>query len=89
MLIFVLEIFMLNSKKDISILVGSRIRSLRIAAGKSMVNRAYESEMEYMQLSRIELGQINTTVYQLLKISKALNVELKDLFLFNENTESV
>ncbi len=89
MLIFVLEIFMLNSKKDISILVGSRIRSLRIAAGKSMVNLAYESEMEYMQLSRIELGQINTTVYQLLKISKALNVELKDLFLFNENTESV
>jgi transcriptional regulator with XRE-family HTH domain len=80
---------MLNSKKDISILVGSRIRSLRIAAGKSMVNLAYESEMEYMQLSRIELGQINTTVYQLLKISKALNVELKDLFLFNENTESV
>jgi transcriptional regulator with XRE-family HTH domain len=78
-----------NSKKDLSILVGSRIRSLRIAAGKSMVNLAYESEMEYMQLSRIELGQINTTVYQLLKISKALNVELKDLFLFNENTESV
>jgi transcriptional regulator with XRE-family HTH domain len=79
---------MINSKKDISILVGSRIRTLRIAAGKSMVNLAYESEMEYMQLSRIELGQINTTVYQLLKISKALNVELKDLFLFNENTES-
>jgi transcriptional regulator with XRE-family HTH domain len=79
---------MINSKKDISILVGSRIRTLRIAAGKSMVNLAYESEMEYMQLSRIELGQINTSVYQLLKISKALNVELKDLFLFNENTES-
>ncbi len=79
---------MINSKKDISILVGSRIRTLRIAAGKSMVNLAYESEMEYMQLSRIELGQINTYVYQLLKISKALNVELKDLFLFNENTES-
>ncbi|MFM1775416.1 MAG: Helix-turn-helix domain [Bacteroidota bacterium] len=79
---------MFNSKKEISILVGNRVRSLRIASGKSMVNLAYESEMEYMQLSRIELGQINTSVYQLLKISKALNVELKDLFLFNENTES-
>jgi transcriptional regulator with XRE-family HTH domain len=77
---------MLNSKKEISKLVGSRIRSLRIAAGKSMVNLAYESEMEYMQLSRIELGQINTSVYQLFKISKALNVELTDLFLFNMNS---
>jgi transcriptional regulator with XRE-family HTH domain len=51
-----------------------------------MVNLAYESEMEYMQLSRIELGQINTSVYQLFKISKALNVELTDLFLFNMNS---
>jgi transcriptional regulator with XRE-family HTH domain len=75
-----------NSKKEISLLLGSRIRTLRIAAGKSMVNLAYESEMEYMQLSRIELGNINTSVYQLLKISKALNVELIDLFLFPKNT---
>jgi transcriptional regulator with XRE-family HTH domain len=52
-----------------------------------MVNLAYESDMEYMQLSRIELGQINTSVYQLFKISKALDVELTDLFLFNKNTE--
>ena len=75
-----------NSKKEISLLLGSRIRTLRIAAGKSMVNLAYESDMEYMQLSRIELGHINTSVYQLLKISKALNVELTDLFLFPKNT---
>jgi transcriptional regulator with XRE-family HTH domain len=78
---------MRNSKKEISRLLGIRIRSLRIAAGKSMVNLAYESNMEYMQLSRIELGQINTSVYQLFKISKALDVELTDLFLFNKNTE--
>ena len=75
---------MCNTKKEISILVGSRIRSLRVAAGKSMSSLAYESDMEYMQLSRIELGQINTTVYQLYKISKSLNVELRDLFLINE-----
>jgi transcriptional regulator with XRE-family HTH domain len=77
---------MSNTKKEISVLVGRRIRTLRTAAGKSMINLAYESEMEYMQLSRIELGQINTSVYQLYKISKALNVELTDLFLIkNEN----
>ena len=76
---------MSDTKKEISILVGSRIRSLRIAAGKSMSALAYESDMEYMQLSRRELGQINTTVYQLYKISKSLNVDLKDLLLIGKN----
>lgn len=74
-----------NSKKEISIQVGRRIRSLRTAAGKSMMNLAYESEMEYMQLSRIELGQINTSIYQLYKLSKALNVEITDFFSNKEN----
>lgn len=41
---------------------------------------AYESDMEYMQLSRIELGKINTTVFQLLKLCTALDIELTDLF---------
>lgn len=76
-----------KSKKAIALLIGRRIRQLRIAAGKSMVVLAYESEMDYVQLSRIELGHINTTVYQLLKISKSLDVKLIDLFLFNNNTE--
>ena len=75
---------MVYSKKDISILVGSRVRSIRIHAGKSMTNLAYESDMDYMQLSRIELGQINTSVYQLYKISIALNIELNSLLLINK-----
>lgn len=70
-----------NTKKEISLIVGSRIRSLRIATGKSMIALAYESEMEYVQLSRIELGQINTTVYQLYKISKSLDIEISELLL--------
>jgi transcriptional regulator with XRE-family HTH domain len=70
---------MYQTKKEISMLVGSRIRSLRIAKGKSMITLAYESEMEYMQLSRIELGRINTTLYQLYKISKSLNVQVGEL----------
>jgi transcriptional regulator with XRE-family HTH domain len=77
---------MCNTKKEISILVGSRIRALRIAAGKSMNALAYESDMEYMQLSRIELGQINTTIFQLYKICKSLNIQLKDLFLIDDET---
>jgi len=70
---------MCHTKKEISSLVGSRIRNLRIATGKSMITLAYESEMEYVQLSRIELGQINTTIYQLYKISQSLNVQISEL----------
>lgn len=76
--IYIYNVF--NSKKEISIQLGRRIRTLRIGAGKSMVDLAFESGMEYTQLSRIELGQISTSIYQLYKISEALNIEIIDFF---------
>jgi transcriptional regulator with XRE-family HTH domain len=45
-----------------------------------MTTLAHDSDMEYIQLSRIERGQINTTLFQLFKISKALNIRLDELF---------
>jgi transcriptional regulator with XRE-family HTH domain len=45
-----------------------------------MTTLAHDSDMEYIQLSRIERGQINTTLFQLFKISKALNIRLEELF---------
>jgi hypothetical protein len=38
-----------------------------------------------MQLSRIELGKINTTIYQVFKISKSLEVDLHELFHLKDN----
>ena len=67
-------------KSEISLIIGRRIREIRISKGKSMTTLAHESEMEYIQLSRIELGKINTTVYQLMKICSALNVKIEELF---------
>ena len=67
-------------KHVISCIVGRRIRQIRTSQGKSMTALAHDSDMEYIQLSRIERGQINTTLFQLFKISKALNISLDELF---------
>jgi transcriptional regulator with XRE-family HTH domain len=45
-----------------------------------MEKTAFESEMEYIQISRIELGKINTTVYQVYKLAKALDIEMTEFF---------
>jgi ribosome-binding protein aMBF1 (putative translation factor) len=72
-------------KQIISCEIGNRIRNLRLSKGKTMINLAHDSDMEYIQLSRIERGQINTTIFQLYKIAQALEVDLQFLF---ENFET-
>lgn len=69
------------NKLEISKLVGSNIRAIRIAQGITIEKLAAEASMEYTQLCRIELGQINTSLYQIYKISKALSVNIVDLFI--------
>lgn len=41
---------------------------------------ANEAGIEYVQLSRIEHGKINTSIYQAYIISQSLGVEITDLF---------
>lgn len=61
--------------------IGKRIRHFRLLNKMTMQTLAFESDMEYMQLSRIELGKINTSVYQLFKICSALNIKIEELFI--------
>jgi transcriptional regulator with XRE-family HTH domain len=65
---------------NIANIIGNRIREKRLKQGKSMKDLAHDSDMEYMQLSRIELGKINTSVLQLNKICESLGITLKELF---------
>ena len=67
-------------KKNVQCYLGTTIRNLRIRKGWTMEKTAFESEMEYIQISRIELGKINTTVYQVYKLSKALDIEMTEFF---------
>ena len=48
-----------------------------------METLAYEADMEYSQISRIEKGQINTSISTVNVIAKALDVEVYELFKFD------
>jgi transcriptional regulator with XRE-family HTH domain len=69
-----------DPKKLLASKIGIKIRNIRVTKGLSMSELANEAEIEYKQLSRIELGEINTSVYQLYKISKALQEPLNAIF---------
>lgn len=58
------------------------MRKKRNEKEMSMEKLAHLCEMEYSQISRIELGQINTSINTVKKISDALKIEIKDLFDF-------
>jgi transcriptional regulator with XRE-family HTH domain len=69
------------SKEQMIKLVGSRIRSVRTAKQLTIEKVAFDSGMEYTQLSRIELGKINTSIYHIYKISRSLDIMVLDIFI--------
>jgi transcriptional regulator with XRE-family HTH domain len=68
-------------KKNVQCYLGATIRNFRIKKGWTMEKTAFESEMEYIQISRIELGKINTTLYQVYKLAKAMDIEMAEFFV--------
>ena len=67
-------------KKNVQCYLGATIRNFRTKKGWTMEKTAFESEMEYIQISRIELGKINTTLYQVYKLAKAMDIEMAEFF---------
>lgn len=70
------------SKEEVVKHIGKNIRLIRIEKGMTIENLANESELEYSQISRIELGLINTSVFHIYKISKVLSVPVSRIFEF-------
>ena len=70
------EIFLLKA-------IGSNIRQLRKKLNLSQEILSFDADIPRNQIGRIERGQINTSVITLLKISKALKVNLHDLILID------
>jgi len=68
------------TKQELSEKIGCNIRKIRTSKEITIKNLAFEAEIEYTQLSRVERGKINTTVYQIYIIAIALNVEYASLF---------
>lgn len=68
------------TKEEVCKHVGTKIREARENKGLTIENFANESGIDYTQISRIELGKINTSIYQIYKIMKRLEVPMKDIF---------
>jgi transcriptional regulator with XRE-family HTH domain len=70
-------------KEELVSRVGSKLREIRKEKGLTIEKLALEAEIESKQLRRIELGQINTSVYQIYNLSHTLDVKMHDIFVFN------
>ena len=61
-------------------IIGKQIYTLRKKLKLTQASLAYSAGMEESALQRIEAGGTNPTIKTLYKVSKALNVDIKDLF---------
>jgi transcriptional regulator with XRE-family HTH domain len=67
-------------KEELTVKIGCNIRKARKAKEFTIKDLAFDAGIEYTQVSRIERGKINTSVYQLYIISCALEVNISALF---------
>ena len=68
-------------KFELAKTIGYRIKSIRISKGISQQQLAADCNFEKSNMSRIEAGRTNITVYNLYIISSALNVSLHELLI--------
>lgn len=71
-------------KEELVNKVGLKIREIRKMKGLSIEKLANEAEIESKQLRRIELGRINTSLYQIYNITHTLDVPMQDVFILLE-----
>ena len=60
-------------------LIGARMREIRNSKGFSIEQLANNSGMDYSQLARMELGQVNFTISYLFRVAEALGITPKEL----------
>ena len=68
------------SKEEVTKLVGQKIREIRLKKRLTIEQAAHNAGLEYTQLSRIELGKINTSIYHVFMITESLDVKMQDIF---------
>ena len=61
--------------------IGTSIRNRREEKNLSLEKLAFEAGIEYSQLSRIETGKINTSIYNAYNIARALGISMAELFV--------
>jgi transcriptional regulator with XRE-family HTH domain len=71
---------LISTDKTLLLLFGSNVRKIRITRGKTQEQLADDIGASQVQIARIENGTVNTTVFYIFALSKALNVDAGDFF---------
>lgn len=79
---------MINAEKNLKVLLGEKIRSLRTMKGWTQQQLGEPAEVNYKFVGEIERGQQNPSFAVLVKIAAALGVELQELFRFEQEKMS-
>ncbi len=69
-----------NQENKILLELGKRVRELREAKGITQYNLATDAEISKNQIGRLERGEFKVSIISLIKVSKALGVDLTYFF---------
>lgn len=75
----------MKSKETFRSQLGRNLRRLRTGQELTIETLALESGLAYSQISRIELGKINTTAYTIYILSCVLAVDQNEFFRMDQS----
>jgi Predicted transcriptional regulators len=79
-------VIMKKIKDPDSILLGKRIRTLRTTKGLTQQELGNQSDVDYKFIGEIERGNMNPSFKVLMKIAKALDIDLPEILRFEQET---
>lgn len=59
--------------------IGDKVREIRLHKKMTQKELAFDLDIEISQITRIETGKINTSILNLIKIAKALEINISEL----------
>ncbi|GGD60701.1 transcriptional regulator [Emticicia aquatilis] len=68
--------------KELLIRFGLNLKRLREQQGLSQEELYYRANLSKNQIGNIERGEVNTTISTVYVIAKALQIDVKELFMF-------
>lgn len=73
------------TKNELQQKIGIRIKELRSLKGWSQSDLARHTDKDRQAIEKIENGKVNSTIFSLYTIAKALEINVSELFIFNNN----
>lgn len=72
---------MLDSQRIELILLGKRIKNIRLSKGLTQIEVSSAMNRDQQSLQRVESGRVNPSYLYLLDLSKALNISIEEIFI--------